>query len=286
MARPNPTLRRRQLAAKLKELRLARGLTLDEVGERLMVSAGKLSRLENAQRGIMLRDVRDLCAIYDVSASETESLMSLAREARQPGLRQQLGDLGDQAAYPYVELEASASKITEFQCCFLPGLLQTPDYARALIRGMLPHIQEHVLNSRVEARMKRRELLRQEEPPQYWTLIDEAALHRVVGSPEVMGEQLRGIIKTAELPNIVVQVIPFSVGAYMGLDNSFAFLEIPDPQTSAVVFIEGLETMEYLEKPSDLKPYREALGHLHAAALHPRESVELVKKISRERFPI
>jgi hypothetical protein len=251
-----------------------------------MVSAAKISRLETGQRGVSLRDVRDLCRIYGVTdQGQIDALMALAREAKEPGLRHQLGDLGDDAVYPYVELEASASHITEFQCCFLPGLLQTEEYARALIRGMLPRVSEGVLMNRVEARMKRKELLRREDPPHYWTLIDEAALHRRVGDAQVMRRQLLDVVKIAEQSNVVVQVIPFSVGAYMGLDNSFAFLEIPDPSTPAVVFIEGLTTMDYVEKPTNLAPYREAIDYLRAAALHPQESVWRLNEICDQNYP-
>ncbi|OPG05088.1 helix-turn-helix transcriptional regulator [Microbispora sp. GKU 823] len=286
MVSSNPTLRRRRLAGTLRELRLARGMTIEEVANELMVSIAKISRLETGQRGASLRDVRDLCRIYQVTdEAQIEALMTLAREAKEPGLRQELGNLGDEAAYPYVELESGASRITEFQCCFLPGLLQTEDYARALIRGMLPRIEDNILNSRVLARMKRKELLRRQDAPHYWTLIDEAALHRNVGGVQVMRQQLLDIIEVARRPNVVVQVIPFSVGAYMGLDNSFAFLEIPDPSTPAVVFIEGLTTMEYLEKPSQLVPYKETIDYLRAAALHPQESVARIARICEEQFP-
>ncbi|ETK33765.1 helix-turn-helix domain-containing protein [Microbispora sp. ATCC PTA-5024] len=280
------TLRRRELANALRALRRATGMTIEDVAGELMVSAAKISRLETGQRGVSLRDVRDLCRLYGVTdQARIDALMALARQAKEPGLRHQLGNLGDDVVYPYIELEDDASSITEFQCSFLPGLLQTEEYARALIKGMLPRIEESVLTSRVEARMKRKELLRRKDAPNYWTLIDDAALHRQVGNPHLMRRQLLDIVKTSEQSNVVVQVIPFSAGAYMGLDNSFAFLESPDSSIPAVVFIEGLTSMDYLEKPEHLEPYREAIRYLSAVALSPQESVSRIVEVCDKNFP-
>lgn len=277
MARANATLRRRQLAARLRELRKEAGYSIDEVAKRLLCSSAKISRIETAQRAASLRDVRDLCLIYGVTdPAQVDALMTMAREARQPGWWQQYTDLN---LVPYIGLEAVASSITEFTLSFIPSLLQTEEYADAIIRGVLPQINPETLQERVEARMKRRTLLTQDEPPQYLALIDESALHRQVGGPAVMRRQLQHIVEMAQLPNVTVQVIPLRVGAHMGLDNSFNYLVIPDPEISDLVYFETRAGNFYLEKPGELKIYREILDSLQSVAETPKASVARIAEV-------
>ncbi|MEV5408259.1 helix-turn-helix transcriptional regulator [Thermopolyspora sp. NPDC052614] len=278
MATVNPTLRRRQLAAQLREMRRESGLKIEEVAERLLCSTAKISRMETAQRRVSLRDVRDLCELYGADEAKTNMLMTLAREARQPGLRDEV-DIGNPKLQTYPRLEAAASAVSEFQNGFIPGLLQTEDYMRALIRGMLPGISQDVLNARVEVRLERQQRLLRGELPRYWAIFDEAALHRRVGGPKVMFRQLEQLGELSELSHVVIQVIPFDVGAYMALDNSFHLVEMKDTMTSDVVYLEGIVTADYLERPADLQIYREALERLRAAALNPQSSLALIEKI-------
>ncbi|GIH74695.1 helix-turn-helix domain-containing protein [Planobispora longispora] len=282
MAETNVTLRRRQLAGKLRELRKNTGLTVEQVAQELLCSPPKISRIETAQRPASQRDVRDLCRIYGITDQKLiDHLMTLAREIRQPGLKQEYGDLGDDALYTYMELEEVSQSITEFQTAYIPGLLQTEDYARALIRGLLPLIPEDVLNRRVTARMGRKHILTKENPPRYWTFIDEAALFRAVGGPKIMRAQLQTVLETANLPHVTVQVIPFNVGPYMGAGNPFVLLEVDDQQVSTIVHLELLTVAEYLEKERDLKQYREAIDHIRAAALNPQSSLEKIMEANQ-----
>lgn len=278
MATVNPTLRRRQLAAQLREMRRESGLKIEEVAERLLCSTAKISRMETAQRRVSLRDVRDLCELYGADEAKKKMLMTLAREAREPGLRDEV-DIGNPKLQTYPRLEAAASAVSEFQNSFIPGLLQTEDYMRALIRGVLPGISQDVLNARVEVRLERQQRLLRGELPRYWAIVDEAALHRQIGGPKVMRRQLEFIGEMSELPHVIIQVIPFEVGAYMGLDNSFHLVEMKDTMTSDVVYLEGIVTADYLERPSDLQIFREALERLRAAALNPQASLALIEKI-------
>ncbi|MBO3744639.1 helix-turn-helix domain-containing protein [Streptosporangiaceae bacterium NEAU-GS5] len=281
MAGPNPTLRRRQLANRLRELRQSKGMTIDEVAERLLVSAAKISRMETAKRGASLRDVRDLCQIYGVTDQpEIDALLTLAREANQPGLRAEHTSESDLAKFgPFADLEAAAESVTEFQSTAVPSLLQTEHYARALIRGVLPQISTTVLEARVAARMERKARIMQDGVPRYWAIFDEAALRRVVGDQSVLAEQLGHLIELAEQPNILIQVVPFEIGAYMSLDNSFVYFEFADPAVNDIVYLEGLNSADYLEKVTDLRIYREAVEHLRATALAPKRTTELIARI-------
>ncbi|TQS25832.1 helix-turn-helix transcriptional regulator [Microbispora sp. KK1-11] len=279
MAGTNLTLRRRQLASRLRELRHATGMTVDQVAQELLCSPAKISRMETGQRGVSQRDVRDLCRIYGVSDDKlVTQLMTLARESRQPGLKQEWGDLGNDAIYVYMDLEAAAVSITELQTAYIPGLFQTEEYARALIRGLLPRIDQELLERRVEARMKRQLLLTQKEPPRYWTFIDEAALLRQVGDASIMTDQLEQVLRLAQAPHVTVQVIPFEVGAYMSADGPFVMFRMKDPAVSEVVYVEMLNRVEYLEKPAELEIYREAVEIIRAAALSPNESIRRIAK--------
>ncbi|PZG51982.1 XRE family transcriptional regulator [Spongiactinospora gelatinilytica] len=279
MAAANPTLRRRQLAARLRELRKESGLSIDEVAQKLLCSPAKISRIETAQRAASLRDVRDLAAIYAAGdPSETRTLMTMAQEAKQPGWWQQYDDPDVRG---FIGLEEAATSITVYETCLVPGLFQTEDYARAVIKGVLPRIRPDVLQERVETRLKRQELLFRESPPRYWTVLDESVLHRHIGGPGVMRAQLARVVELAELPHVVVQVVPFSVGAHMGLDNAFTFLQLSDPAVPDTVFVEGLMGLIYLEKPTEIEIYREALESLRAAGLDPARSMARIAEISR-----
>jgi transcriptional regulator with XRE-family HTH domain len=279
MASPNPTLRRRQLANRLRELRQNSGHTIDEVAQELLCSPAKISRLETAQRGVSQRDVRDLCRIYGLTdPALLDALMTLAREARQPGWWTDYEDLD---LTPFIGLEADASAITEHTTCLIPGLMQTEEYARATLQGLLPRIRREVLEERVDARLRRQRLVMQENPPDYWVLLDESVLRRHIGSRGVMRAQLERAIEIADLPHVTLQVIPFSVGAYMGLDNSFVLLEIADSAVSDVVCIEGVMGLTYLERPAELEKYREVLDHLRASALDPRASLALITEAAK-----
>ncbi|GLX07962.1 MULTISPECIES: helix-turn-helix domain-containing protein [Microbispora] len=275
MAGTNVTLRRRQLANRLRELRHAADLTVEQAAEELLCSPAKISRMETAQRGVSQRDVRDLCRIYGVTDENlVRQLMNWARESRLPGLRQEYGDLGYDAIYTFMDLEAAASSITELQITYLPALFQTEEYARALIRGLLPGIEQEVLERRVEARMNRQKLLLGTDPPRYWTFIDEAALRRVTGDPAIMEAQLERLLLLGQAPHVTVQVIPFTAGPYMCADDPFVMFKFKDQSLSDVVYRESLDRVEYLERPNELAIYREAVDRLRAVALSPNESLK------------
>lgn len=274
MPAPGPTLRQRELGTRLRALRTALGLTVEEVGEALLCSPTKISRIETATRRPSLRDVRDLCLLYKVDQAVTEEFMQLAREAREQSWWMQYSDLN---LNPYIGLEESATAITAYTMYYVPALLQTEDYARAIIKGIAPRIDSKVHNERVEVRIRRQQILDRESPPSFRVLLDEAVLRRPVGGMSVMRSQLEKILQSGDNQKATVQVIPFEVGAHASQDSNFVLFTF-DGQPS-VVFVEGLVKMQYQERESDITRYRETVELLRDAALSPRDSMRLIAEI-------
>jgi transcriptional regulator with XRE-family HTH domain len=272
----SPTLRRRELAARLRDLRVRAGLTAEDVAGRMLVSPAKISRIETGARGVSLRDVRDLCGIYGADADECAHLSALVREAKQPSWWQRY----DLPNATYVGLESAAATILDYESTVIPGLLQTEEYARAVTEGSLCDAGPEIVRQRVEARLTRQRLLTQDSPPLLWTVVDEAALHRVVGGPGVMSAQLEALVDRAALPNVTVQVIPFEAGAHPGMDSTFIVLHL-DEEVPDVVYIEGLVGNLYQESPADLARYRRAFDQLRAIALSPKESVLRISAVAK-----
>jgi transcriptional regulator with XRE-family HTH domain len=274
----NPTVRQRELGMRLRELRTAAGLTVEDVGGQLLCSATKISRLETGTRRASLRDVRDLCGIYGVTnQADVDELMELARKSRESGWWTQYDE---PVLSPLLGLEQEAAAITSFSMYYVPALLQTRDYAQAIIRGIERKMEPRVLDQRVEARMRRQQLLGLETPPRYRALLDEAVLHRQVGGAAVMEAQLDRLLKSAGDEQAIIQVIPFEFGAHASADSNFDFLEFGENSSQKpVVFVEGLFSNRYQERPIEIDRYREAIEYLRDAALSPRESVSLINRI-------
>jgi transcriptional regulator with XRE-family HTH domain len=274
----NPTVRQRELGIRLRELRSGLGLTVEEVGEQLLCSATKISRLETGTRRASLRDVRDLCRIYEVTdPAQEDELMKLASQAREPGWWTQYDE---PLLSPLLGLEQEAVAITSFSMYYVPALLQTVDYARAITRGVERKMDPEILEQRVEARMKRQQLLERPAPPRYRALLDEAVLRRQVGGTAVMQAQLDKILKCAEEEKAAIQVIPFVAGVHASTDSNFTFLEFgQNLQQGPVVFVEGLFTNRYQERPAEIDRYREAIEYLRDGALSPRDSTSLITEI-------
>src|SRR5712691_4376216 len=269
MAEAGPTVRQRELAGRLRTLRNELELTVDQVASELLCSATKISRIETAKRRASLRDVRDLCRIYRVSEETAAELMDLARQAREPGCYAQYEDL-DLA--PYIGMEQAATAITYFSMYYIHGLLQTEAYARAIIKAITPKMEPKVYDDRVEARMRRQELLEQSTQPRFRSLMDEGALRREVGGPKVMSEQLTKLLQVASEEKATIQVIPFSAGAHASADGNFSLLEFANSDVPDLIYVEGLTSHLYQERPGEIRRYREALEYLRDAALNTRDS--------------
>jgi len=269
MADPSPTIRQQELGLRLRRLRTGLGLTVEDVAEKLMCSTAKVSRMETGARRPVPRDVRDLCALYNLDESAAAELMKLTREAREQGWWTQYEDLN---LYPYIGLEQDASSITAYSVLYLHGLVQTEDYARAIIKAIAPKIAPAILQQRVDARLRRQELLEQGSPPNYRLLLDEAALCRPIGGPVVMAAQIAKLLELSAAGKVRVQLIPFAVGAYSVADLGFTLLEFSEPLLPPVVFVEGLVGSPYYERPVDVVRYRESIENIRDCALSPRDS--------------
>ena len=200
--------------------------------------------------------------------------MELAREGRAPAW---WGPF-DLPYDTYVGLESGAVTIRDFDPGVFPGLLQTPDYARALHERAFPRLATEVIDQRIEVRAIRQQILFRDDAPNLLAIVDEAVLHRVVGGPKVMVQQLERVIEANQQHNITVQVMPYSVGAHPALDSTFILLEFPPP-VPGVVYIEGLVGQVYLERPQDVERYKQIFAQLTAIALSPEKSAELMAKV-------
>jgi transcriptional regulator with XRE-family HTH domain len=251
----SPTLRQRELGLRLRRLRTGRGLTVEDVADKLLCSPAKISRIETAARRPGLRDVRDLCDLYGVDDVVKAELMQLTREARQQGWWSQYEDLN---LNPYIGLEQEASAITHYAMHYVPALMQTEDYAREIIKKVLPGIDPRVLQDRVAARLRRQ-----------------------VGDSALMAAQLGKIIELVQAGKTSVVVIPFAAGAYPTSDSMFIVLEFSESLMPTVVYVEGLTTNQFHERSPDVMQYQEALEHQRDAALTPQRSLQRLEEMRK-----
>jgi transcriptional regulator with XRE-family HTH domain len=279
MADLSPTVRQRELGLRLRELRNAKNLTVEMVAKELLCSPTKISRAETGVRRATLRDVRDLCRIYEVDPETSAELMELARDAYRSGWWTKYDDL---KIAPLIGMEQSASAITSFGMYFFPALLQSEDYARAIIKGIAPKIEEKILDQRVKARIERQRLLQAARPPKYRVLLDEAVLRRHIGGPAVMSAQLGRVLSLMREEKITVQIIPYAAGAYGASDSNLSYLEFAGTKLPDLVFVETLTSQLYIERRDEVERYSEALDYLRDAALNPRDSAKKIEEIRGE----
>ncbi len=261
-------------------------MSVKQVTEHLLCSPSKVSRIETGQRGATLRDVRDLCDLYGVAdQTERDRLMRLAREGKEQGWWQSY-DLPD-AAPTYIGLEAEAVRIKDYDSAIIPGLLQSADYHRALYDDPLPEPTERgltpeLVDGRIEARLRRQQLLTRQTPPplEFWAILDEAALHRLIGGPAVMRAQLNLVVEAMQLPNVTVQVIPYSAGPHPALDSTFNILEFAGP-LSDIVYSEGLAGFIFMQGAADVQRYRRVFERLVEKALTPERSADLMVRVAK-----
>lgn len=270
----SPTVRRRELGAMLRALRLERGLTVDQVAGELLCSPSKVSRMETGQRGATPRDVRDLCELYGVTdPGERERLTTLAREGKQQGWWQSY-------ALPYttfVGLEQEATSITIFHSAVVPGLLQVGDYTRAIHLAGIPRLDDAAIGERIEERRTRQQLLTRENPPQVEVMLDEAVLHRPLGGAAIMREQLDRILTVAKYPNVTLRVMPFKIGGHPALESNFIVLEFAS-LAPTIVYVEGLIGQLYMERQQEVDHYLQVVSQLRDMALSPKDSVTFVAR--------
>ncbi|MFI9009797.1 helix-turn-helix domain-containing protein [Actinosynnema sp. NPDC053489] len=275
----SPTLRKRRLVGELRRLREAADLTIEDVAARLECSASKISRIETGRVGVTPRDVRDMLAAYGADRGTLDELVQLARDARR---RAWWDEFGDVAPGRYVGFEADAERVRTYQGLTVPGLLQSEAYTRALIRAVLPHAGPTEVDRRVELRQARQALLVEDDPLRLHAVVDEAALRRLVGGPEVMADQLRRLDEAGRRPNITLQVVSFEAGAHAAMDGPFVILSFPEQTDPAVVYLESPRGDVYLEQPPDVARYSDMFARLGAESLDPDASSALIGRVARE----
>ncbi len=272
-----PTLRRRRLGAELKRCREAAGLTQENVSRHFEWHAAKVTRIETARVTVTARDVRDLLTLYGVTDPDyREALVELARQSKERTWWTDYRDIMRPGSF--VGLEAGARRMRTWEPIVLPGLLQTEAYMRALLRTGRATASAHEIDRRISLRLMRQSRrLAGDQPIQLDAIVDESVVRRVIGGPEVMGDQLKRLIDTAQLPNVTLKILPFGAGAHPFLGGSAALLEFPETTHLDVVYLEGLAGDYYEEQPSEVARYREEFQRLSAKALDHRQTIEMIE---------
>jgi transcriptional regulator with XRE-family HTH domain len=271
------------LGIHLRRLREARGVSREDAGSRIRSSESKISRMELGRVSFKQRDVADLLSLYGLDdEDERARLLALAREANAPAWWNRYGDVLPNWFHAYVGLEAAASLIRTYEVQFVPGLLQTRDYARAVVLLGHPRAPEPEVRDRVDLRIDRQQVLSRPDPLRIWTVIDESALRRPVGGATVMRGQIEALMAAAKRPNVRLQVIPFEAGGHAAAGGSFSILRFPDPELSDVVYIEQLTGAVYLDKPGDVDQYALAMEVLCIEAEPPGRTLDVLAAILDE----
>jgi hypothetical protein len=278
-----PTVLRILLGAQLRRLREGKGISREDAGWEIRASGSKISRMELGRVSFKERDVADLLSMYGVVDSrERDALLGLARQANNPGWWHHFGDILPNWFQSYLGLEAAASLIRTYEIQFVPGLLQTPEYARAVI--LLGHsgADSAEIDRRVELRNQRQAILNRAEPPQLWAVIDEAVLRRPIGGVEVMRKQIEALIEASRLPNVRLQIIPFNAGGHAAAGGPFAILRFPESELPDVVYVEQLTSAIYLDKRDDVDHYAIAMERVCIDAEPPSHTPDILEKLLNE----
>ena len=287
MAVPQPetsgsTVRRILLGGQLRRLREAAGISRADAGYTIRASESKISRMELGRVSFKERDVVDLLTLYGLDdEAERQDLIALAREANLPSWWHNYSDVMPSWFQVYVGLEGAASLIRTYEVQFVPGLLQTADYARAVTRRGQPSLAEEDVERRVGLRLSRQRVLSRPEPARLWAVMDEAVLRRPIGGAQVLRDQLEYLVLKSKEPNITLQVLPLRVGGHAET-GAFTLLRFPEPDLSDIVYVEQLTSALYLDKTEDVDRYLEAIDRLSVDSEPPEQTPSILETILRE----
>lgn len=283
--RGGPTVLRIVLGTQLRKLREAGGISREAAGDAIRGSHAKISRLELGRVGFKERDVADLLTLYGVAdEAEREDYLALARQASNPGWWNRYGDVLPQWFETHIGLEEAASLIRTYEVQFIPGLLQTEEYARAVTRLGHPNAQSREVERRVELRMTRQKLLNGPDAPRLWAVLDEAALRRPPGDRDAMRAQLEHLVKIAEQPNVTLQVAPFSVGGLAAAGGPVTILRFMERDLPDIVYLEQLTSALYMDKQEDVETYLAVMDRLCAESATPERTVQFLKELVAEQL--
>lgn len=275
--RGGPTVLRIVLGTQLRRLRESRGISREAAGDAIRGSHAKISRLELGRVGFKERDVSDLLTLYGVADDEQRSdFLALARQANAPGWWNRYGDVLPGWFETHIGLEEAASVIRTYEPQFIPGLLQTEEYARAVVRLGHPRSSPRDIERRVDLRMERQKLLDGPVGPRLWAVMDEASLRRPLGDARMMRAQFERLLEAARLPNVTLQVATFAIGGLAAAGGPITILRFQEPDLPDIVYLEQLTSALYLDKQDDVDNYLAVLDRLCAEALSPRQTLDFL----------
>jgi len=277
-------VRRILLGSQLRRLRESCAISREDAGYAIRASESKISRMELGRVSFKERDVADLLSLYGLSGgAERETLLALVREANKSGWWHSYNDVLPNWFQTYMGLEEAAALIRTYEVQFIPGLLQCDEYARAIFAQNRPALADDEIERRVALRARRQKLLTAGRGPKLWAVIDEAALRRPVGGPEVMRAQLEHLVDLAQLPSVVLQVMPFRFGAHAGESGAFSVLRFPEQDLPDVVYLEQLTSALYLDKRDDVDEYVQVMERLCVDSLTPQQTLDLLQGILKSQ---
>ncbi|KOV89378.1 MULTISPECIES: helix-turn-helix domain-containing protein [unclassified Streptomyces] len=278
-----PAVRRRKLGAELRMLRTGAGLTSGDAARLVGWHQSKVSRIETGASGVKPADLRLLLDAYGVRDRQLRELLLMLAGSEDAGSRHRWWHAYRGVLPPtyrdFISLESQAGAMRTLETTVVPGLLQTAEYARAVTRAAVKDLDEERLDTLVEVRLARQDVLRSDPPLVLSAVLDEAVLRREVGGPEVMARQLERLMEAARLPQVRLQVLPFAAGAHVGLTGPFVIFSFPSTSDLDVVVLDQLTSSLYLERKEDLKAYSEAFNTLQFHALSPEESLDYIAGI-------
>ncbi|TDD06987.1 XRE family transcriptional regulator [Nonomuraea deserti] len=278
-----PTALRILLGSQLRKLREAKNVTREEAGHLIRGSESKISRMELGRVGFKERDVADLLTLYGVvDAQARAAVLDLVATANEPGWWHRFNDVLPTWFQAYVGLEEAAARIRTYEVQFVPGLLQTKEYTRAVVTAGAAGIGAEEIARRVDLRLERQRILDKPDGPIFWAVIDEAALRRPIGGAEVMRAQIEHLIELMRQQSITIQIMPFSFGGHSAEGGAFSILRFPDNDLPDVVYVEQLASALYLDKREDVDRYTEVMERLCAVSTTPDETIELLRTIADE----
>jgi transcriptional regulator with XRE-family HTH domain len=275
----SPLMLRRRLRTELRTARLNKELTQEQVAKAMEWSLSKMNRIEKAKTGISTNDLKALLPLYGITDKErTEELLTLARSARQSPWWSRYNEVAPPDLLELIEYEYAASTVSQFETMFVPGILQTEDYASAILQGFYGEKSSaERVAALVELRTRRRDLLTSENAPKFHFVLDESVIHRLVGSPAITSQQFMHLVSVADLSNVTIQIVPFTAGMHPGMKGPFEVVEFEDAPDEKIVFLEGPRGDFISDDPEETDSYLEAFRRITEKSLAPRDSVALLK---------
>jgi hypothetical protein len=278
----DPTVLKILLGAQLRRLREDAGVSRDDAGYHIRASGSKISRLELGRVSFKERDVADLLDFYGMGGDQKDQLLQLAHEANATPWWQKYREVVPDWFHVYVGLEEAAALIRIYEVQFVPGLLQTEDYARAVVMQGAPGLSPEEIDSRVAVRMGRQKLFSRENPARLWAIVDEAALRRPIGSRDVLAGQINRLIDATSEPNITLQVMPFKHGGHAAEGGAFTIMRFPEADLPDMVYMEYLTGAHYIDKPEDVEVYAAVMERLSVAGTSPEKTRDILGDILKE----